>query len=132
MKNCLRCKSELKEESPSHSSSITFYNCPSCHSGYAIEPGQQLHDRWLMPLTLPLYAAINDPDPVPKAHVVARSFIKRETRDDLDLIKKHIIEELANPTQKVSEIHDFGHKNEDKLREFLQAFIDELNKKTCN
>lgn len=127
MSNCLRCHSKLKRDTPFYSFRIKFYTCSACGSRYRLKRGQRLHDRWLMPLTLPLYSVIFEKDPVASAKSVAYSFYERKDFD-LDLLKKHINCELHEPTQNISEIHDYVYPNEDELREFLKCFIVELEK----
>ncbi len=80
-----------------------------------------------MPITLPLYSVIFEKNPATKAKSVAISFY--ESKDfDLEILKEHIGSELNQPTQNVSEIHDYVYPNEDELRKFLKCFVFELEK----
>lgn len=124
MKKCLRCGMPLSEAEPKLPD-ISFYSCPQCGSHYAQEPGQELHDRWLMPLSLPLYDVIFDKDPVSRASEIANKYVGRVDLD-LDKLEQHIEDELSNPKQKVSEIHNSEYANEKQLRDFLKAFKDAL------
>ena len=81
-----------------------------------------------MPLSLPLYSVIYDQDPALRASEIAQHFYKRDDLD-LDLLERHIAEELDNPKQKVSEIHNFVYANESQLREFLEKFLEALKEK---
>jgi hypothetical protein len=80
-----------------------------------------------MPISIPLYPTIFDNDPVSRAYEVAESLVDR-TDLDLQLMKDHIDDELSNPKQRISEIHDFKHATEEQLRDFLSKFRDSLNK----
>lgn len=124
MPNCPRCSATLKPTEPK-TAGISFYECPDCASQYARQSGEDLHDRWLMPLSLPLYVVIFDRDPASRAIDVARQFCDRDELE-LDILEQHIAEELGNPKQKVSEIHDFAYADEHQLREFLGSFLEAL------
>jgi hypothetical protein len=121
---CLRCNTELEPAEP-QTPDTSYYSCPACQCEYAQKPGEGLHDRWLMPLSLPLYAVIFDKNPSSRAGEIAQHFVAREDLD-LDVLEQHIDDELSNPKQKVSEILNFVSATEDQLRDFLAVFRDEL------
>ncbi len=125
VKICLRCASELSCSRDSRDGVIDFFDCPECHSRYAQAPGQCLHDRWLMPLTLPLYMVMFDQKPVEKAEFVAQAMMERGP-GFAEVVLEHVNEELARPKQKVREIHDLVCKDEALLRKFLKQFSQEL------
>lgn len=97
-----------------------------CGAGYAKKPGQDLHDRWLMPLSVVLYAVIFEREPYLKAKSVAKYLLDQKNTDLLKL-KEHILEEIKTPKQKVSQIHDFAYPDEVELRKYLVAVYEHLN-----
>ncbi len=56
-KKCPRCGGPLVL-SPDTTETITFYDCPSCPWHFAQIPGQGLHDRWGLPLSVALCSQI--------------------------------------------------------------------------
>ena len=127
MPKCLRCGKILKPAKPKLVD-INFYSCPNCSCNYARKPGQSLHDRWLMPITGPLYGVIFEEEHALKAKELAVEYYHEEDVFNMEIIIQHIKEELKNPTQKVSEIHEFINPDENKIREFLSLFVEELEK----
>ena len=125
MKHCYRCQSQLIDVTPDDVDNIMFFECPSCKCQYAKNPDGELHDRWLMPITLPLYAVISEEDPVSQARTQAVMFLERDDLD-LKLMIEHIIAEIKNPKQRVSEIYKFVYPDEENLREYLSWFVSYL------
>lgn len=123
MPSCYRCDNELSLVS-SGDEKVLFFSCPACNSRYARNSNKGLHDRWGMPLTLPLYDVIFDEHPAPRAVDIAQSFVKRGDID-LEVLIAHIDDELANPKQRLSAIHN-ARASEFQLRGFLSKFRDSL------
>ena len=124
MEQCYRCGSQLIELG-SKNDEIAFFECVSCESQYTKKPGGNIHDRWMMPITLPLYSVIFSSDPAQEVERVVQQFQERESEFKKVLVE-HINEELENPKQKISEIHEYKFANESQLREFLTLFIQKL------
>lgn len=127
MPSCYRCQSPLLETTPGGVTDIQFFSCESCYSQYAQKPGEDLHDRWLMPLTLPLYFVIYDKEPSEKVDYVAQELLRKKPEYLATLIE-HIQDELDTPKQKLSQIHSYVHPDEAKLRVFLAQVKDALQK----
>jgi hypothetical protein len=117
MEKCIRC-SETLAKAPDRSPEIEFYSCERCRSHYAKKPGQALHDRWLMPLSLVLYPVLFDKEPRAKAASVAKSLLENK-EIDIATLKEHILAEIEAPKQKVSQILDFAYPDEEALRKYL-------------
>lgn len=125
MTECYRCNSKLKDVTPKDIENIHFFEYLECHSRYAQKPGQQLHDRWLMPLTLILYEVIFSENPPDHA----KELLNEKGRFDVkkkDILISHIRGELDTPNQKISEIFDFVCNDETKLREYLRLVMEGL------
>ena len=77
--HCLRCDGQtlVSVESPKDKG-ITFFECPKCKRHYTLAEGRTLTDRWLSPITLPLYSTIFSSNPPEDAERVALQFL--ETR----------------------------------------------------
>ena len=127
MEHCYRCDSQLIKITPGDVDNIMFFECPSCKCQYAKSKDSELHDRWLMPITLPLYSVINENNPVSQAITQAKAFFEREDLD-LEILKRHIHDELGDPKQKVAEIFEYINPDEGKLREYLKYFVWELER----
>ena len=125
MPRCYRCDAILDRD-PSSASSLSFYECSKCHSRYAKSNNTDLHDRWGMPLTIPLYSVIFDSDPSIRVDEVLDS-LRRDHRDLLPILVEEIREELANPRQEVSQIYDFAHATEVQLRDFLAKIAEKIS-----
>ena len=128
MPQCPRCKSMLVQNKET-SSTMAFFDCPSCHWHFAQEPGKGLHDRWLSPLSIALYSQIFEEHPENTAEANAETLLSQRS----DMITPLLIEidrELVAPTQKVSEIHDFAYAKEENLRAHLRLLADALRRKT--
>lgn len=126
MEKCFRCAGKLQDNTPPDVAGIKFFACMDCGAGYAKKPGQDLHDRWLMPLSVVLYAVIFEREPYLKAKSVAKYLLDQKNTDLLKL-KEHILEEIKTPKQKVSQIHDFAYPDEVELRKYLVAVYEHLN-----
>jgi len=127
MKKCPRCGGSLVR-SPDTTATITFYDCPSCPWHFAQEPGKSLHDRWLSPLSIALYSQIFEKHPDRTAEENARA-LQSQRPDLISSILSEIERELESPTQKVSEIFDFLHPDEDRLRVHLRLLAVALRRK---
>jgi hypothetical protein len=123
--SCLRCKAALKTVTPPELERIEFFACSACSSQYALKPGQELHDRWGMPLTLVLYPLIFARDTTSQLSEVA-SFVRSKPAEFQRVVLEHIKDELDQPKQKVSQLHGFVSLDERALREFLSALVTEL------
>lgn len=123
---CFRCGSTLDDNTPSpDTGKINFYFCKNCRSAYAKGPGEKLHDRWLMPLSVVLYPVIFADDPCAHAARVARLFIERKGCD-IARLKQHILDEIQNPKQQVSQILNFVFPDEQLLRKYLIEVVENL------
>jgi hypothetical protein len=120
MTNCYRCGETVLPGEP-RNEEIHFFVCPACNSSYAERVGEAPHDRWLMPITLPLYSVIFERHPEEWGVEIAKEF-KDRTDLDLEVLLSHIDEELNFPKQRLTDIHDFEHASEDQLRQFLKSF----------
>ncbi len=105
---------------------IEFYVCKHCHSQYAKKPGQVLHDRWLMPLSLVLYPVVLEKEPEEFAAHAAKE-ISANKNLDIDILKEHIWDEVNHPKQKVSQILNFTYPDEKKLRAYLKKVYNALD-----
>ena len=116
---CLRCEDTrlLPLDSPK---SVQFFECPGCHRQYAHADGRTLTDRWLSPISLPLYRAQFYGHDAPR---VAREFIEGFSGKQLAIIVADINDEIANPKQRVQHIFNQSH-SEESLRTFLKLFAD--------
>ncbi len=119
MEHCYRCDLELIETTPAESGNILFYACEGCGACYAKKAGQQLHDRWQMPITIPLYALIYEQEPL-KAVDKTVIQLSRKKRSYVELMIQEINLELKNPRQNLIDIHDYVYPNEHQFREFLR------------
>jgi hypothetical protein len=119
---CLRCDDAVLRLLPESSREIEFYICPKCGWNFAKGPGQQVHDRWLSPISLVLYLVTSNKDPRERVDQIADLFIEQRNRDELSTIVHEIDRELKEPTQRVTEILDFTHSpSEQIVREFLRG-----------
>lgn len=126
---CLRCNDQSLRLLSDSTAEITFYECPQCGRHYAKKPGEELHDRWLSPISLVLYLVIFHRDPREHIDRIADLFIKQRNRDELSTIVHEIDWELKEPTQCVSEILDLVHApSEEIVREFLRGVSVRLKK----
>ena len=107
---------------PESDDEITFYKCQECGWNFAKKPGQELHDRWLSPISLVLYLVTSNKDPRERIDQIADLFIEQRNHDELSTIVHEIDRELKEPTQRVTEILDFAHSpSEEIVREFLRG-----------
>ncbi len=116
--NCYRCGGVLQDDTPDRLTEISFFICPSCGCDYARHKNGSLHDRWLMPLTQALYGLIFalsiEEHVAPSAKQMrgkGNEFVRR--------LLEHIDDELANPKQKLADMHAFVCLDEKDLRAFL-------------
>ena len=121
MPKCYRCGTKLTADDESSSWRCRFYGCGACGSQYCKRIGRGLCDRWLMPLTLPLYSVISHKHPEVMAESVAREF---SCSDKAEEIIAHCEEELLNPKQRLVDIHNPACRDEKKMRDFLRSFVD--------
>jgi hypothetical protein len=135
MEICFRCKNNLVDITPDDLEGIQFFGCHGCGSHYTKNPGKQLCDRWLMPITLPLYNVIFEENPMDKLKQTM-FMLRKEKPEGLIQIVEHIKDELNEPKQNLCDTHDFVYPNEAKLREFLAAVMqnieDKLNQEQQN
>ena len=104
------------------------YECPVCFWRYSQRDGYGLVDRWLMPITLPLYAFEFRPLLEGSAEKIAQEFRRNEGPANLKLMCQEIARELDHPTQQLREIHGSRHA-ESELRDFLRRFVAEVQSK---
>ena len=123
--NCLRCLGVELILLTESTNLIAFFECPSCHRHYAQKHGRPLVYRWLHPVSLPLYAVLFDPEPLPKAQSVAKHLAKNRSKETLNMMIDEIELELHHPTQNIRDILD-NYASEEKCREFLEAFVAQI------
>lgn len=131
MPNCLRCQTPLENVTPTSTEQVRFFSCPHCHCQYTQNEQGRLFDRWLMPLTVPLYMILFEKEPLTCIERVA-SFVMEKPSEYRKVLLEHIDAELSLPTQRLSDIHKFSYANEQQLREFLaklRATIADLSEK---
>jgi len=116
---CFRCNGDLKDTTPNDIADIKFLSCKNCPCQYTENSKGRVHDRWLMPITLPLYGVIFEEDPLSCVDNAVNEMASRK-REFIDVLIEHISEELVNPKQKIIDLHDFKHPNEERLRAFLK------------
>lgn len=131
MAHCYRCKYHLTDVTPDDLEEIDFYVCEGCGSSYAKQIGQQLHDRWQMPITIPLYSLIYEQQPLNVVDSVVNQ-ISRKKRGYIEVIIEHIKDELNTPKQKLTEIHDYAYPDEQQFREFLRLIAIGLQNRLDN
>ncbi|WP_093329507.1 hypothetical protein [Thalassotalea agarivorans] len=105
--------------------SVRFWSCKSCSSRYTENGEGRLHDRWLMPITLALYGVIYEKEPRKNLEKVTAD-MRRKGAKFVELLIDHISNELTNPKQRMSDIHQFIHADEQQLRQFLALLRDKL------
>lgn len=120
---CLRCETTPLTVLPESNDQITFYECPSCHRHFAQEPGRELCDRWLSPISLVLYGIQFEPKPQAHYQRVAQSLLHDRPQDEMAWMVEEIEHELKKPTQRVRDILSLPHDEED-LRQFLRLVVD--------
>jgi transposase-like protein len=122
--HCLRCDGQtlVSVESPK-GKGITFFECPECKRHYALAKGRTLTDRWLSPITLPLYGTIFSSNPPEDAERVALSFLDQESPERLQTLLEEIDDELSSPKQCLQHIFNQS-QSEQSLRLFLRRFSD--------
>jgi hypothetical protein len=106
---CFRCRVIELEPSNRGSDLEIFFKCPACEASYRFENDGPLVDRWLMPVTLPLYEVLSYDKPESRAEQTAlglstllanRSPIARQRFvDDIEA-------ELAAPRQPLRRVLD--------------------------
>ncbi len=128
---CPRCKSSELRRLPESTSEIDFYECSPCQWQYAKEAGQQeVHDRWLSPISLVLYGIIFDKVPLTSVERIADNFLKNYSDSEIEGIVREIDREIANPIQKVSEILELVHSpSEETVRAFLHGVNNRIKSK---
>ena len=126
---CLRCNDQSLRLLSDSTAEITFYECPQCGRHYTKKPGEELHDRWLSPISVVLYLVIFHRDPREHIDPIANLLIKERDRNELSTIVHEIDQELKEPTQRVSQILDLVHApSEEIVREFLHGVSVRLKK----
>ena len=123
---CIRCKEGILKIQKESNNDVEFFTCNSCGWHFARSPGEELHDRWLSPLSLILYSQIFESDPRTSGEKNAR-YLAEEMPDKISLFIEEIERELNHPTQKVSQLHEFVYPEEDGLREHLKDVLKVLN-----
>ncbi len=122
---CFRCNSELKDVTPSEVTDIKFLSCENCRCQFSENSAGRLYDRWLMPITLPLYNVIFEKEPLDCVENIVKEMATRENKF-VDALIEALSDELVNPKQRVTDIHDFSYPDEVKLRKFLGLVKDGL------
>jgi hypothetical protein len=122
---CYRCGGKLVDVTPEDVKQIRFHSCSECHAAYTENEEGRLHDRWLMPITIPLYSVIFDKEPLLRVDQVVSDIVSRDKRFR-DLLVIEIAEELRSPRQKISDIHKFKYPDEDNLRKFLRLVLERI------
>ena len=123
LEHCLRCGTTELTARPGSNEQIAFYECPSCHRQFARRPGDALCDRWPGPLSLVLYGIQFERNPQAASQRIARSFLRERSREEVAGIMEEIERELNEPTQRVRDILDLPH-DEDELRSFLRLVVE--------
>ena len=116
---CFRCGGELQCLSLKEPTEIKFFSCQACPCQYTQNDQGRLCDRWLMPMTLPLYAVIDEQNPLLKVDTVVVQMANKG-QSFIDALLEHISQQLENPRQQLTDMHSFSYPDEDKLREFLR------------
>ena len=70
-----------------------------------------------------LYGIQFEPRPQAAYRRVARSFLRERTREEIAVMAGEIERELTKPTQRVRDILDLRHE-EEELRRFLRLVVD--------
>ena len=126
---CLRCKT-VRLDVLESDAEITFFACPQCGRQYARKAGEALTYRWGGPLSLALYGVIYETDAPPHAARIADQLARGRDSAALDRLIREIELELADPTQRVSEILPMAvPKTEENLREFLRLVAVQLRRR---
>ncbi len=133
---CLRCKTIELIESPRGGQ--PFYICPECQREFMLNKHGRLHERWLSPLSLVLYAALYPPLSDEKVIRIAENLVepnidgKKRTPEEINYIITEIRLELDHPTQRLQDIlPGLDEHPEEDLREFVRKVADELER-LCN
>ncbi|WP_019668337.1 hypothetical protein [Eudoraea adriatica] len=121
---CFRCNKPLYLTEKLED--ISFYNCASCKRNYAKEPGKDLTDRWMSPLSIVLYDIIYNKERISDEtiEIVADRINTYETKQ-IEAIIDDINEELVNPKQKLIAILDL-HGTEENARDYLKRLVKRL------
>jgi|GEM_PF-3021631 len=115
---CFRCDGALIDVSLEELTEIKFFACEHCPCQYTKNVQGRLHDRWLMPMTLALYAVLDEENPLLKVDYVVKQMLAKGQRFT-DALIEHIYQELENPQQQLTDMHSFSYPDENKLRQFL-------------
>ena len=69
-------------------------------------------------MALALYAVLEEEYPLLKVDYIVKQMLTKGPRFTENLIE-HISQELGNPKQQLTDMHNFSYPDEDKLRQLL-------------
>lgn len=129
---CFRCRLIDLEPDTRGGETGVFFRCPACGASYTWEGSGPLVDRWLMPVTLPLYRVIDIADPESRIAALVRE-LSAVVGARSDAARQRFIDdieaELASPRQPLNQVLPDGYANapgrEALLRRFLRRFAEE-------
>jgi hypothetical protein len=127
---CLRCRTvELEHVDQEVNDDVKFFRCPTCFANYTSNNGV-LVDRWLMPITLPLYRVIFSPNPEHADPSIPVAECEQRDPQRIALMIKDIERELAEPTQPLNAVlpgpYETAPGRDEALRRYLRRFVDAL------
>lgn len=122
---CLRCK-DVGLTPTDSADGYEFFKCPRCERRFTKSPSSTtLHDRWGSAISQVLYYVIFAPDPAAEAERVAETLFEELTREQIGTLIEEIRLELADPVQRVQDIHG-QDQPEEVLREYLRLLANHL------
>jgi hypothetical protein len=88
MEVCFRCKHDLVDITPDDLEGIQFFGCHGYGSHFTKNPGKQLCDRWLMPITLPLYHVTFEENPIDKLKKILFMLRKEKPEGLIEIVEQ--------------------------------------------
>jgi hypothetical protein len=119
--NCLRCDRVPLTITDCYPG-IRNYECSLCFRRFSQKDAHGLCDRWLSPITLPLYAFLFDGHLIGSVNNIAKQFRQNEDPAYLKLMCQEIKYELDHPAQQLTDMYESRH-SESELRDFLRQFV---------
>ena len=133
--HCFRCRLIELEPSQRGPELGIFFDCPSCGASYTFENGGPLVDRWLMPVTLPIYAVLAYDSPEGRAEGTVLQLLKSLAARSPAARQRFmgdIEAELALPRQPLHKVlpdpHEQAPDREAALRRFLRQVAESLRR----
>jgi hypothetical protein len=129
-----RCRLIALEPDPRGRESGTFFRCPACGAAYNWKGSGPLVDRWLMPVTLPLYRAIDVADPESRITALVREMsvvIGARSHAARQRFIEDIEAELASPRQPLAQVLPDCYANVPGREAVLRRFLRRFAKNTC-